>query len=79
MKKLFIAVLAALTLAGCEGRTIWNPNGSLDEATKDREVWDDKGMMDEATRDREIWDSNGKIDTRDRKIWNDREGKPVIQ
>lgn len=79
MKKLFVAVLAALTLAGCEGRAIWNDNGKVDEATTDREVWDDKGKAEEATSNREVWDSNGKLNTDKRKIWNDRDGNPVIQ
>ncbi|WP_372972122.1 hypothetical protein [Marinobacter sp.] len=79
MKRLFVAVLATLTLAGCEGRAIWNDQGKVDEATKDREVWDDNGKAEEATSNREVWDSNGKLDTGGRTIWKDREGNPVIQ
>lgn len=61
MKALIVAALAVLTLAGCEGRTIW----------------EDGGKAKEATTDREVWDSNGKLG--ERKIWNNREGKPVVQ
>lgn len=63
MKKLVVTTIALLFLAGCENRAIWN----------------DEGKAREATSDREVWDSKGKMDTGDRKIWNDREGKPVIQ
>lgn len=79
MKKLFFVVFAAVIVAGCQGRQIWDSNGQVEEATSDREVWDDNGEMEEATTDREIWDSNGKMDTDGRKIWNDSKGKPVIQ
>ncbi|WP_328185625.1 hypothetical protein [Marinobacter sp. OP 3.4] len=79
MRKLFVVVLAAMALAGCQGRAIWNDNGKVEEATTDREVWDDNGELEDATSNREIWDSNGKLDTDGRKIWHDSEGNPVIQ
>ncbi len=76
MSKVFVAVIAVMVLAGCQGRPIWNSNGQVEEATTEREVWDDNGELEEATSDREIWDSNGNMD---RKIWHDSEGNPVIQ
>ena len=66
MKKgsLMVIVLAGLfTLAGC----------------KDRVIWDDNGKVESATKDREVWDSNGKMNTGDRKIWVDQDGKEVIK
>ncbi|WP_150914133.1 hypothetical protein [Marinobacter halotolerans] len=66
MKKLMaciFAVFAVAALAGCENRAIWNDQGKLEEATKDREVWDTKGKMDSG----------------ERKIWNDKDGEPVIK
>ncbi len=63
MKKIAVIALFALMLAGCQGRAIWN----------------DGGKVEEATTDREVWDSNDKLDTGGRRIWNDREGNPVIQ
>ena len=79
MRKLFVALLASLALAGCENRTIWDSQGQVDEATSEREVWNDRGKAEEATRDREVWDSKGKMDTGGRKIWNRGDGTPVIQ
>nr|BBJ04486.1 hypothetical protein YBY_23350 [Marinobacter nauticus] len=61
---LTVIVLAGLfTLAGC----------------KDRVIWDDNGKVESATEDREIWDSKGKMNTGDRKIWVDQDGKEVIK
>ncbi len=79
MRKLSVALLAALALAGCENRAIWNSNGQVDEATSEREVWNDQGKVEEATSNREVWNSGGKMDTGGRKIWNRRDGTPVIQ
>ena len=78
MKKLFLVVMAVAFLAGCQGRTLWNPEGELEDAT-DREIWDDNGEIEEATSNREIWNSKGKMDTGGRKIWHDADGNPVIQ
>ncbi|WP_444714818.1 hypothetical protein [Marinobacter sp. NSM] len=61
---LVVMVLAGLfALAGC----------------KDRVIWDDNGKLESSTEDREIWDSNGKMNTGDRKIWVDQDGKEVIK
>ncbi|MET4027470.1 hypothetical protein ABIE59_003005 [Marinobacter sp. MBR-99] len=61
---LLVIVLAGLfTLVGC----------------KDRVIWDDNGKVESATEDREIWDSKGKMNTGDRKIWVDKDGKEVIK
>lgn len=79
MTKLFVAILAVAVLAGCQGRTLWNDDGKVEEATTDREVWDDKGQVEKSTSNREIWDSNGKMGGEGRKIWNDSEGNPVVQ
>lgn len=62
MKKLLVLAIAIGALTACEGRSVWQDNGKVKEATTDREVWD----------------SNGKMDTGDRSIWNDSEGNPVI-
>ncbi|SFR40769.1 hypothetical protein SAMN05216203_0011 [Marinobacter daqiaonensis] len=63
MKKAIAVSIVVLALAGCENRTIW----------------DSQGKVKEATTDREVWDSKGKLGDGERKIWNDREGKPVIR
>ena len=63
MKQLMVAALAVLALAGCKDRVIWNDNGKVEEATEGREVWN----------------SEGKINTGERRIWNDKEGNPVIK
>lgn len=63
-RSLTVVMLASLlVLAGC----------------KDRVIWDDKGKIESATEDREIWDSQGKMDTGDRKIWVDKDGKEVVK
>lgn len=63
MKKFIVVTFALLALAGC----------------KDRVIWDDNGKVEEATEGREVWDSKGKIDTGERKIWNNKDGEPVVK
>ncbi|MDI9246811.1 hypothetical protein [Marinobacter sp. CHS3-4] len=63
MKTLVLVVFAAFALIGCKDRVIWNDNGKVESATEGRE----------------IWDSKGKIDTGERKIWNDKEGDAVVK
>lgn len=58
-----VVLMMVLALAGCQNRVIW----------------DDDGAAERATRDREIWNSQGRMESGDRRIWNDRDGKPVIQ
>lgn len=63
MKQLMLVLFVVTALAGC----------------KDRVIWDDKGKVDEATKDREVWDSGGKMETGERKIWTDKDGKDVVK
>ena len=63
MKQLMLLMFAVIVLAGCKDRVIWNDNGKVEEATQDREVWD----------------SGGKMNTGDRKIWNDQNDEPVVE
>ncbi len=63
MKKVSWIVLSVVALAGCQ----------------DRVIWDDHGTLEKATEDREVWDSNGQIDTGERKIWVDKDGKDIIK
>lgn len=63
MKQLMLVIFAVIALAGC----------------KDRVIWEDNGKVEEATEDREVWNSGGKIDTGDRKIWNDQNDEPVVE
>ena len=63
MKKAVLVVFAVLALAGCKDRVIWNDNGKVEEATTDREVWD----------------SNGKMESRERKIWVNKDGEEVVR
>lgn len=48
-------------------------------ACQDRVIWDDQGGSERATTDREIWNSQGKIDSGERRIWYDKDGKPIIK
>lgn len=63
MKKIALITLAVVALAGCQGRTIW----------------DDKGKLEQAREDRDVWNSHGKIDTGERKIWVNKDGKDIIK
>ncbi len=63
MKKTVLVIFAAMVLAGCQGRAIW----------------DDKGKAESATENREIWDSNGKMKTGERKIWVNKDGEQVVK
>lgn len=63
MKQFMLIMFAVIVLAGCKDRVIWNDDGKLDEATENREVWDSKGKMESG----------------DRKIWNDQDDKPVVE
>lgn len=63
MKKTVFTMLAVLVLAGCQ----------------DRVIWDDHGKLEQATEDREVWDSNGQMDTGERKIWVNQDGKDIIK
>lgn len=63
MKRVWMLLLATLVLSGCQNREIWNDQGAAERATKDREVWN----------------TQGKIEGGERKIWNDRDDKPVIK
>lgn len=64
MKTALAIVLTAVTLAGCQNRTVWEDNGSLEQATKERKIWDAEGQMD----------SGG-----ERTFWKNREGEDVIK
>lgn len=63
MKYLIVTFIAIIVLAGCKDRVIWNDNGKVEEATENREVWDSKGKMDSG----------------ERKVWNDQNDKPVVE
>lgn len=63
MKQLVLVIFAVIALAGCKDRVIWNDNGKVEEATEDREVWDSKGKMNSG----------------ERKIWNDKSGEAVVK
>jgi len=63
MKQIALTMLAVLALAGCQ----------------DRVIWDDQGKLEQATENREVWDSNGKMDTGERKIWVNKDGKDIIK
>ncbi|MBW7469381.1 membrane lipoprotein lipid attachment site-containing protein [Marinobacter sp. F4218] len=63
MKKMLLIVFAVAALAGCKDRVIWNDNGKLEGATENREVWN----------------TNGQMDSGERKIWVDKEGKEIIK
>ena len=63
MKKVAVAVLAVLALAGRKDRVIWNDNGKVEEATTDREVWN----------------SNGKMESGERKIWVNKDGEEIVK
>ncbi|MBU2955123.1 hypothetical protein KO499_14995 [Marinobacter sp. F3R08] len=63
MKNFVLIVVAVFVLGGC----------------KDRVIWDDKGKVEDATTDREVWDSNGQMDSGERKIWVNKDGKEVIR
>ncbi len=63
MKQIALTMLAVLALAGCQ----------------DRVIWDDQGKLEQATENREVWDSNGKMDTGERKIWVNQDGKDIIK
>ncbi|ODM29526.1 hypothetical protein A6779_12645 [Marinobacter adhaerens] len=63
MKKVAVAVLAVLALAGCKDRVIWNDNGKVEEATTDREVWN----------------SNGEMESGERKIWVNKDGEEIVK
>ena len=58
-----VMLMSLLALSGCKDRVIWNDNGKVESATEDREVWDSKGKMN----------------TGDRKIWVDKDGKEVVK
>lgn len=58
-----VMLLSLLALSGCKDRVIWNDNGKVENATEDREVWD----------------SQGKMNTGDRKVWVDQDGKEVVK
>jgi len=58
-----VMLMSLLALSGC----------------KDRVIWDDKGKVESATENREVWDSQGKMNTGDRKIWVDQDGKEVVK
>ncbi|MFO8140319.1 MAG: hypothetical protein R6T87_00175 [Marinobacter sp.] len=58
-----MVLMSLLVLSGC----------------KDRVIWDDKGKLESATEDREVWDSQGKMNTGDREIWVDEDGKEVVK
>lgn len=58
-----VVVLAVMVLAGCQNRVIW----------------DDAGAAERATKDREVWNTQGKMESGERRIWNDRDGNPVIK
>ncbi|MGP4842779.1 hypothetical protein ACTXGQ_01500 [Marinobacter sp. 1Y8] len=64
MKKLMLIALVSMLAAGC---------------SSDRKFWDDNGKLEGKTENREVWDSNGKMDQDDRKVWNDSDGKPVVE
>lgn len=63
MKKLSVMIIAAMALAGCQDRVIWNDNGKLNGATEGREVWD----------------SNGQMQSGERKIWENKDGEKVVK
>lgn len=63
IRQLALVIFAVVLFAGCKDRVIWNDNGKVKEVTENREVWD----------------SGGKMDTGDRKIWNDQNDEPVIK
>lgn len=63
MKVMALALFAVLALAGC----------------KDRVIWDDQGKIDEKTENRTVWDSNGKMNTDERKVWENKEGEKVVK
>lgn len=63
MKNVVFVVFAAMALAGCQDRVIWNDNGQLNGATENREVWD----------------SNGQMSGGERKIWENKDGEDVIK
>ncbi|PVY69609.1 hypothetical protein C8D92_11211 [Tamilnaduibacter salinus] len=63
MRWILFGLFSVLLLAGCKDRVIWNDNGRIDEATENRDVWD----------------SNGKMNSGDRRIWNDSNGEPVVE
>lgn len=58
-----VMLMSLLALSGC----------------KDRVIWNDDGKVESATEDREVWDSKGKMNTGDRKIWVDKDGKEVVK
>lgn len=64
MKTILAMVLLAVALAGCQNRTVWEDNGSLEQATKERKVWDREGQMD----------SGG-----ERTFWKNSDGEDVIK
>ncbi|PCM46262.1 membrane lipoprotein lipid attachment site-containing protein [Marinobacter sp. ANT_B65] len=63
MKNAVLVIFAALVLAGCQ----------------DRVIWDDQGKAESATENREVWDSNGKMKTGERKIWVNKDGEQVVK
>ncbi len=63
MRKLSFILLAVVALAGCKDRVIWNDNGKVEDVTENREVWD----------------SHGKMNTEERKIWENKDGEKVIK
>lgn len=63
MKTMLLIALMGLALVGC----------------KDRVIWDDNGAVEDATEDRKVWDREGQMESGERKIWNDSEGKPVVK
>lgn len=72
---LLLILLTALAIAGCsKDRTFWNDGGQVGDSG--RKIWDTNGQM-QSDEERKIWDSNGKVKN-DRKIWENKEGEPVV-
>lgn len=50
----------------------------LSACAQNRPIWNTNGKTADK-KDRKVWDSNGKLNQKDRKIWVNSEGKPVIK
>ncbi|WP_336368495.1 hypothetical protein [Marinobacter sp. C2H3] len=63
IKKVVMLTAIVAVLAGCQNRVIW----------------DDHGKIEEAGKDRTVWNTNGKMDSGERKIWVNKDGKEIIK
>jgi len=62
-RTLIVSALAMMVLSGCQNRVFWDDNGKLSGAAEGRE----------------IWNSHGKLDTGERKIWVDQNGREIVK